>query len=227
MTELSRRQFLTGTALATAGEALTLGGCAPKGSGASLSSMAYLTAVAEALDKAGEKSSEWKKHDKALQWLDNDIPTWCDVVVVGAGGAGFTASISAANKGKKVLLMEKLGVFGGSTALSGGEMAVPGNWIQKNSGLEDSPELLAADTMAHVRGRRFLGAQPAVFRRPHRQMLHYSLGAHRQRHDTATDHACAIHRQHHAHRQHESHRSRTRFRWKDQRDKGSERRHGR
>ena len=220
MAELSRRQFLTGAALATAGGALTLGGCAPKGSaakapsdeasvatvgsgmgkhgsiqvevitkngaieridvldsresaglgdvcmdklgklivegqtlnvdvvsGASLSSMAYLTAVAEALDKAGEKSSEWKKRDKALQRPDNDIPTSYDVVVVGAGGAGFTAAISAANKGKKVLLMEKLGVFGGSTALSGGEMAVPGNWIQKNSGLEDSPELLAADML--------------------------------------------------------------------------------
>ena len=116
-------------------------------SGASLSSMAYLTAVAEALDKAGEKSSEWKKRDKALQRPDNDIPTSYDVVIVGAGGAGFTAAISAANKGKKVLLMEKLGVFGGSTALSGGEMAVPGNWIQKNSGLEDSPELLAADML--------------------------------------------------------------------------------
>ena len=220
MAELSRRQFLTGAALATAGGALTLGGCAPKGSaakapsdeasvatvgsgmgkhgsiqveenkkngaieridvldsresaglgdvcmdklgklivegqtlnvdvvsGASLSSMAYLTAVAEALDKAGEKSSEWKKRDKALQRPDNDIPTSYDVVVVGAGGAGFTAAISAANKSKKVLLMEKLGVFGGSTALSGGEMAVPGNWIQKNSGLEDSPELLAADML--------------------------------------------------------------------------------
>ena len=35
--------------------------------------------------------------------------------------------------------MEKLGVFGGSTALSGGEMAVPGNWIQKNSGLKTVP----------------------------------------------------------------------------------------
>ena len=95
--------------------------------GASLSSMAYLTAVAEALDKAGEKSSEWKKRDKAVQQPASDIPTAYDVVVVGAGGAGFTAAISAANKGQNVLLMEKLGVFGGSTALSGGEMAVPGN----------------------------------------------------------------------------------------------------
>lgn len=220
MTELSRRQFLTGAALATAGSALTLSGCAPSGkaekersadastatvgggmgkhgaiqievvtkdgvieridvldsresaglgdvcmeklgklivdnqtlnvdvvTGASLSSMAYLTAVAEALDKAGEKSSEWKKRDKAVQQPESDIPTAFDVAVVGAGGAGFTAAISAANKGKKVLLMEKLGVFGGSTALSGGEMAVPGNWIQQNSGLSDSPEQLANDML--------------------------------------------------------------------------------
>ena len=43
--------------------------------------------------------------------------------------------------------MEKLGVFGGSTALSGGEMAVPGNWIQQNAGLPDSPEQLANDML--------------------------------------------------------------------------------
>ncbi|MBS5482989.1 MAG: FMN-binding protein, partial [Firmicutes bacterium] len=88
-------------------------------SGASLSSMAYLTAVAEALDKAGEKSSEWKKRDKALQRPDNDIPTSYDVVIVGAGGAGFTAAISAANKGKKVLLMEKLGAVPERTLMVG------------------------------------------------------------------------------------------------------------
>ncbi len=115
--------------------------------GASLSSMAYLTAVAEALDKAGEKSSEWKKRDRAVQQPESDIPTAFDIVVVGTGGAGFTAAISAANKGQKVLLMEKLGVFGGSTALSGGEMAVPGNWIQQNSGLSDSSEQLANDML--------------------------------------------------------------------------------
>lgn len=116
-------------------------------SGASLSSMAYLSAVGEALDKAGEKSSAWKKRDKAVPQPADDIPTAFDVVVVGAGGAGFTAAISAANKGKKVLLAEKLGVFGGSTALSGGEMAVPGNWIQKNEGLADSPQQLANDML--------------------------------------------------------------------------------
>ena len=220
MTGLSRRQFLTGAALATAGGALTLGGCASSGgsakelsedagiatvgsgmgkhgaiqveavtkdgaiqridvldsresaglgdvcmeklgklivdnqtlnvdivTGASLSSMAYITAVAEALDKAGEKSAEWKKRDKAVQQPASDLPTSYDIVVVGTGGAGFTAAISAANKGKKVLLMEKLGVFGGSTALSGGEMAVPNNWVQQNSGLADSPEKLANDML--------------------------------------------------------------------------------
>lgn len=115
--------------------------------GASLSSMAFTGAVAEALDAMGEKSSEWKKRDKATPAAPADLATSYDVIVVGTGGAGFTAAISAANKGKKVLLMEKLGIFGGSTALSGGEMAVPGNWIQKNSGIDDSPEKLAADML--------------------------------------------------------------------------------
>ncbi|MCQ5091624.1 flavocytochrome c [Slackia exigua] len=116
-------------------------------SGATLSSMAYLKAVGEALEATGEDPAAWKKRDKALQPAGADIPASYDVIVVGTGGAGFTAAISAANKGKKVLLMEKLGVFGGSTALSGGEMAVPQNWIQIREGVEDSPETLAEDML--------------------------------------------------------------------------------
>lgn len=218
---ISRRQFLAGSAIATAAGALSLTGCAPSGkattsktpsdasistvgtgmgkhgniqvevvtnggkierinvlesretsglgdtsmdkltnliidhqtlnidtvTGATLSSMAFLGAVSEALDTAGEKPSEWKKRDKAVQPAPENLETTYDVIVIGTGGAGFTAAISAANKGKKVLLMEKLGVFGGSTALSGGEMAVPNNWIQNNLGISDNPSMLAEDML--------------------------------------------------------------------------------
>lgn len=120
--------------------------------GATLSSAAFLGAVAEALDAAGEDSSEWQKRDHASAQVPAELADASsrgyDVVVVGSGGAGFTAAISAANRGMSVLLLEKLGYYGGSTALSGGEMAVPGNWIQVNEGIEDSPELLASDMLA-------------------------------------------------------------------------------
>lgn len=116
-------------------------------SGATLTSMAFLTAVGDALDQSGAQSSDWKKRDHAQLKSSQDIPTQADVVVIGAGGAGFAAAITAANAGKKVILLEKLGVVGGDTSLSGGEMAVPGNWIQVTDGVADSPALLAADML--------------------------------------------------------------------------------
>ncbi|WP_251230601.1 flavocytochrome c [Adlercreutzia aquisgranensis] len=116
-------------------------------SGATLSSMAFMNAVSSALDTLGEDSDEWK--DRAYQVWESDvvIPTTADVVVVGAGGAGFAAAITAANEGKSVVLMDKMGVFGGDTALSGGEMAVPGNWIQVTQGVEDTPDKLVEDML--------------------------------------------------------------------------------
>lgn len=115
-------------------------------SGATLSSMAFIGAVSEALDQAGEKSAEWKKRDKAVP-EQTELPESTDVVVIGGGGAGFAAAITAANEGKNVVLLEKMGVFGGDTALSGGEMAAPGNWIQVQEGISDSPEALAEDML--------------------------------------------------------------------------------
>lgn len=115
-------------------------------SGATLSSMAFVSAVSQALDALGEKPSAWEKREKAPM-DDAAVPSSVDVVVVGAGGAGFAAAITAAKAGATVALFEKMGVFGGDTALSGGEMAAPGNWIQVQEGIEDSPEALAADML--------------------------------------------------------------------------------
>lgn len=52
-----------------------------------------------------------------------------DVVVVGSGGAGLTAATVAALAGLDVLLVEKTAWFGGTTALSGGGIWVPGHHL--------------------------------------------------------------------------------------------------
>lgn len=114
--------------------------------GATLSSMAFLGAVSSALDTLGEKKSDWEGRDKAAA-ATVELPESVDVAVIGAGGAGFAAAISAANAGASVVLVEKMGIFGGSTALSGGEMAAPGNWIQVQEGIADSPDNLAKDIL--------------------------------------------------------------------------------
>ena len=57
-------------------------------SGATLSSMAFIGAVSDALDQAGQKSSDWRKRDKVTP-AQTELPASADVVVVGGGGAGF------------------------------------------------------------------------------------------------------------------------------------------
>lgn len=71
-----------------------------------------------------------------------------DVVVIGAGLAGFSAALEAAEAGAGVLLIEKQPQVGGSTVLSGGSMAFAGTDDQKRQGIEDSNEILKRDLIA-------------------------------------------------------------------------------
>lgn len=114
-------------------------------SGATVSCMAFLSAVEQAVNSSGMKTNEWKKRDKAVPAAPENLETTVDVVVVGAGGAGYAAAITAADAGKKVVLLEKLGITGGDTILSGGAMAVPNNWFQHKAGIEDSVAKMAED----------------------------------------------------------------------------------
>ena len=69
-----------------------------------------------------------------------DIET--EVLVVGAGGAGVSAAAEAAAAGAKVLILEKAGIAGGTTNLSGGVMQAAGTRFQKEftSYQDDTPE---------------------------------------------------------------------------------------
>jgi fumarate reductase flavoprotein subunit len=69
----------------------------------------------------------------------------CDVAVVGGGGAGLAAAITAAELGRKVILLEKADALGGSTALSIGSVTAAGTPDQKAAGVEDSPAEHLAD----------------------------------------------------------------------------------
>ena len=69
-----------------------------------------------------------------------DIET--EVLVVGAGGAGVSAAAEAALAGAKVLVLEKAGIMGGTTNLSGGVMQAAGTKYQKEftDYQDDTPE---------------------------------------------------------------------------------------
>jgi 3-oxosteroid 1-dehydrogenase len=66
-----------------------------------------------------------------------------DVVVVGSGGAGLVAALTAAHHGLSTLVVEKAPHYGGSTARSGGGVWIPNNVILKRDGVKDSPAAAA------------------------------------------------------------------------------------
>ena len=116
-------------------------------SGATFSSKGFLDAVKDAAKKAGVTLS--KADAKAIKKVVKNIPAVSnyDVVVIGAGGAGFSAAIEAKNAGANVVLLEKMPAVGGNSLISGSEMNAARNWVQPKLGiLDDSAERHAADT---------------------------------------------------------------------------------
>ena len=116
-------------------------------SGATFSAKGFIDAVNDAAKKAGVTLAKTDK--KALKKAARELPKTSnyDVVVIGAGGAGFSAAITARNAGANVVLLEKMPAVGGNSLISGAEMNVAGNWVQPKLGInDDSPELHAQDT---------------------------------------------------------------------------------
>lgn len=71
-----------------------------------------------------------------------------DFLVVGSGGGGMTAALVAKKHGLDVLVIEKTGLFGGSTGLSGGNIWIPNNPHMEGVGVRDSRE----DALVYLKG---------------------------------------------------------------------------
>ncbi len=71
----------------------------------------------------------------------------CDVLVVGGGGAGICAALSAAENGAQVILAEKLSQLGGATILSGGAVPAVGTKQQTEENVDDSVFAMATDIL--------------------------------------------------------------------------------
>ena len=90
-------------------------------SGATITSTAIKEAAAAALTAAGLNPDDYKtavENDAAAE----DSTVDADVVVVGAGGAGMTAAITAAAEGKTVVILESQSMVGGNSVRATGGM---------------------------------------------------------------------------------------------------------
>ena len=90
-------------------------------SGATVTSTAIKEAAAAALTAAGLNPDDYKtavENDASAE----DSTVDADVVVVGAGGAGMTAAITAAGEGKSVVILESQSMVGGNSVRATGGM---------------------------------------------------------------------------------------------------------
>lgn len=112
----SRRMLLVGAAVAAGAAALPIAAFAEQGD-------IVTPGGAVAMDAS------------QMPW---DLET--EVLVIGCGGAGAAAALTAQEQGAEVLVVEANGVGGGCTAVCGQAIAAGGTKAQAELGIEDSPE---------------------------------------------------------------------------------------
>ena len=89
---------------------------------ATITSDAIKEAAAAALTAAGLNADDYKIEVKADETKAEDSTVDADVVIVGAGGAGMTAAITAAAEGKSVVIVESQAMVGGNSVRATGGM---------------------------------------------------------------------------------------------------------
>ncbi|WP_239443012.1 flavocytochrome c [Gordonibacter sp. An230] len=118
-TEVSRRSFIAGAAMAGVAATLGLAGCAPQG-----------------------ERNEATAQGSNTKWSEE-----CDVLVVGSGYTGLAAAIEAKSAGADVKVIEKANRAGGNSSLAAGDFAVCNSSVQEREGVQDSIDQYVDDMM--------------------------------------------------------------------------------
>jgi fumarate reductase flavoprotein subunit len=116
-------------------------------SGATVSSGAFMSALSSCVEQAGGNVLALKGR-KVERRAAEKAEYSTDIVVVGAGIAGLSASIEAARLGAKVILLEKNEVLSSSTTRSLGFVVGANTELQKASGIDDTTDALYKDIYA-------------------------------------------------------------------------------
>lgn len=136
-------------ALALAG-AMVLGGCSSK---ASVQQETEVQKAETTEARSEETSTEAETTAAAEETLSYDEVKEADVVIVGAGGAGLSAAIAAADEGAgTIIVVEKLGKTGGSLNFTSGSMSGAETIIQELDGIEDTKESYIEDILSNGAG---------------------------------------------------------------------------
>ena len=117
---------------------------------ATVTSDAIKNAVSAALVAGGADLAVFEVEPEQKDASEKENETLdCDVVVVGAGGAGLTAASRATEEGAKVIVLEKMPIVGGNSLKATGGMNAAGTKFQAALDITDSGvEEFIADTIA-------------------------------------------------------------------------------
>lgn len=122
--------------------------------GATLSSNGIRQAAEAALIAAGLNPEDFKK-DSGVAYIPVERTLDTEIVVIGAGGAGMIAAITAADAGKKVILLEKQPMVGGNSVRASGGMNAAhtpeqsNNKFNETAGVEKTLKIAAEKWQNH------------------------------------------------------------------------------
>ena len=85
-----------------------------------------------------------------------------EVAIVGGGGCGLTAALSASQAGAETLVLEQDAATLGTTAMSTGLIPAAGSRLQRSAGIADSPVLFAQDILDKCRHQTDAGIVRAL-----------------------------------------------------------------